>query len=154
MFSVTETLSFVQNPRLNQLWYVAKFPAVVLSLWLIHFFPKGDFFSQGTRHMFLLLPPYFCSLITAFAWFVCVVFFFLLSLTENKGRTLEITRNFLFLPLSFWFSVFLLLVCPCTCNRFLISFAFFFAIFQSLATLKGFEQRKCSSTGPSLGLIW
>lgn len=153
MFCLTERPNFVQNPRLTS--YGALLNFLLLS-WVFDFFSifhKEVFFPRVSAtsfsfHFFFLLFDH-CICLVQF-----VFVYVLLSLTENKGRTLEITRDFYFFPLCFCFSVFLLLVCPCTCHRFLISFAFSFAIFQSLPALKGCEQRKYSSMEPSLGVIW
>lgn len=150
MFCLTESLSFVQNPGLTSYQTLLDF---LLLSWVFDFFSifQKDFFFQGASRMFFVLPLYFCSFVTAFAWFICV--FVLLSLTEDKGRALEITRDFLF---SLSVSVFLSFFFWCALHLSQVPYLFCFLLchLQSLPTLKGCEQRKCSSMGPSLGLMW
>lgn len=145
-FWLAERFSFVQNLRFTNYVTLLNFPC---PCWHFQYFPRGELFSQGASHMFLLLLVCFCSLFTCiYVVYLCVCCFF-----QSYRKWRQNTRNYL--RFSFFLSFFLrFLVCTCTWHVFPLSLSSSLAIFPNPLLQRGCGQRKCSSMGPSLGLIW
>lgn len=150
-FCLTERLSFVQNLKLTSYVTLLNFlPLSWVFVDIFSIFQKESCFPRVPATCSSSFQYVFAPCSCAFTWFIYVCVFVLFSLTENKGRTLEITWDFLFSSHSF----FPFLVCTCTCHVFPLSLSSSLAIFPNPLLQRGCGQRKCSSMGPSLGLMW
>lgn len=149
-FCLTERLSFVQNLRLTSYVTLLNFlPLSWVFVDIFSIFQKGSCLPGVLATCSSIFQYVFAPHSREFTWFICVCGFVFFSLTESKGRTLEITQDFLFSSHSF----FPFLVCACTCHVFPLSLSSSLALFPNPLLQRGCGQKKCSSMGPSLGLI-